>query len=347
MGIAPGEASEHWDTADLAAYALTPPLTIAPLTAGAGINNRVRVVRTGAGQFLWKGYLTHADPARILAEHRLLGWLAGASLPFGTPRPLATRNGETLRPSPAGTGWQALFPWLPGTPLDRRDPDTIAALGAALGVLHGALAALPADLCPTWASNGTLAAIHPRVPNPATLTPRDLGLPDGAPHRAALAEWRATVRELDLFLNGPYPDLPHQAIHGDFGPGNALADGARIIATLDFEFALWDTRALDVASGLWMVTRIWEWSPPASLAMAAAFCAGYARTAQLTPAEIAALPQLMLLRVMVGTVWWLGRDLAAGDARPALGRLADLRELRGWLATHEGALLDAVAAALN
>lgn len=216
---------EPWSLAALAPYGLTPPLHVLPLAAGAGINNQVRVLQTGAGQFLWKR-LTHGVPERILIEHHLLGWLAGAGLPFGTPQPLATATGATLLPFGDG-GWQALFRWLPGEPVDRHDPVALAALGTALGALHGALAGVSADMRPTWASNGTLAAIHPRVPAPATLTPRDLGLPDAAPYRTSLADWRASVRSLDPFLAGPYRALPRQAIHGDFGPGNALASGTR------------------------------------------------------------------------------------------------------------------------
>lgn len=163
-----GEQDDVWPIGALAPYRLTPPLHVAPLATGAGINNQVRVVRTGAGQFLWKGYLAHADPARILAEHRLLAWLAGAGLPFATPQPVALPGGETVLPAPGG-GWRALFRWLPGEPLARRDPATIAALGAALGTLHGALAVLPPALCPTWASSGALRRILTR---PSPIPPR-------------------------------------------------------------------------------------------------------------------------------------------------------------------------------
>jgi hypothetical protein len=43
----------------------------------------------------------------MLLEHRLLAWLAGAALPFGTLQPLPTVTGETLLPF-GGGGWQAL-----------------------------------------------------------------------------------------------------------------------------------------------------------------------------------------------------------------------------------------------
>ena len=335
---------EPWPLAALAPYGLTPPLHVLPLAAGAGINNQVRVVRTGAGQFLWK-HLTHAAPTLIQIEHRLLAWLAEAGLPFGTPQPLATDTGETLLPVADG-GWQALFRWLPGEPLARHDPDTFAALGAALGTLHGTLAVLPADLVPTWASNGALAAIHPRVPDPATVTPRELGLPDAARYRTVLADWRSLVRSLEPFLARAYRALPQQVIHGDFGPGNALAIGTRITAILDFEFALRDARALDLASGLSLTLRYRALPLPEALALSGAFCAGYARTARPTPAELAALPQLMLLREVVGSIWWLGRALVAGDLDPWFARFDSLLSLRDWLVAHERPWLAAIERAI-
>ncbi len=331
---------EPWPLAALAPYGLTPPLHVLPLAAGAGINNQVRVVRTGAGQFLWKR-LTHGAPERILIEHRLLVWLAEANLPFGTPQPLPTVTGATLVPFGDG-GWQALFRWLPGEPPDRHDPATLAALGTALGELHGALTAVPAAVRPTWASNGTLTAIHPRVPDPATLTPRDLGLPDVAPYRAALADWRAIVRSLAPFLDGLYRALPRQVIHGDFGPGNALASGTRVTAILDFEFSLYDARALDVASGLSLTLRYRPLPLAEELALSATFCTGYARSAVLTPAEIAALPQLLLLREVVGFTWWLGRALVTDDLTNWFARLPALTSLRDWLVANERPWLDAI-----
>jgi len=332
-----------WRLGGLAPYGLTPPLHLAPLSAGAGINNQVRVVRTGAGRFLWK-HLAHTDPAHTLAEHRLLDWLAETSLPFGTPRPLATADGATLLPAPGG-GHYALFRWLPGEPLARRDPATIAALGAALGILHGALAALPAERRPPWTTHGALDSLHPRVPAPATLTPRDLGLPDEEPYRVALDRWRWLVAELGPFLATVYPSLPWQVIHGDFGPGNALADGTRITAILDFEFAQYDARALDLAAGLELIVRREGVSPAEALALGGALCAGYARTTRLLPAELAALPRLILLRQVVGVIWWLGRALADGDPAPLLARLDNALRFRDWLRSNEQTMLATIAEA--
>ena len=343
-----GQSDGTWAASELeAAYTLTPPVEVVALDGTGGKNNLVRVARTRAGQYLWKRYLTNADPARILAEHRLLTWLAGAGLPFAVPIPIPARDGATLTSLSGSAGWHALFAWLPGGPLDRDDPAVIAALGAALGELHGALARLPANLRPPLTPYGELAHVHPRIPDPFALTPTDLGLPDASPYREQLAAWRAILAGLRAFIDGTYRTLPWQVIHGDFSPGNALAEGARITALLDFEFALYDARAIDLASGLYMVTRTWAWEPAASLAMVTAFCGGYARTGRLSPDEIAALPRLMILREALSATWWLGRALAAGDVRPLLSRFDEMQGLVAWLDRHGAALTDTAARALT
>src|SRR4051812_14686355 len=120
--------NETKDAADaLAAYALTPPLAVVALSDASGINNRIRIVRTGAGTFIWKTYLARRDVAAIRYEHRLLTWLAGQMLSFTTPRPIPTRAGDTLCRTPDGAEWQALFTYLPGRHLDRNDPALIEA----------------------------------------------------------------------------------------------------------------------------------------------------------------------------------------------------------------------------
>jgi aminoglycoside phosphotransferase (APT) family kinase protein len=76
-----------------------------------------------------------------------------------------------------------------------------------------------------------------------------LGLPQGAPSLHELAHWEAEYRKAQL---EPHPELDyvlswlrHRApdaeaivlVHGDFKPGNALIEGGRITAKLDWETA--------------------------------------------------------------------------------------------------------------
>jgi hypothetical protein len=80
--------------------------------------------------------------------------------------------------------------------------------------------------------------------------------------------------------------------------------------------------------------------------MAAAYCRGFARTGTLTDAEIAALPNLMILRNVVATVWWLGRDLAESRP-PSLDRLTGIRDFVARVTAHSDALLETVREAMG
>lgn len=324
----------------LTAYDLPPPVTLFALPGAGGINNTVVGVRAGAGEYVYKTYSTHGNPATILYEHRLLGWLAAAGLSFAVPVPLPARDGGTLGRAPGGGGWGALFPLLPGEQLDRRDPTLAEALGAALRELHAALARYPNEPRPGFPAYGDLARVHPRVPDPFALTPPQLGLPDAASYDRLLGWWRGELARLRPFIAGTYRALPYQVIHGDFGPGNALARAGRITALLDFDFAAPDARAMDLAQGLEFTMRRWE--SPEPLAMAGPFCRGYARRGRLSEAEVAAIPWLIRLRDATAAVWWLGRSLTAGDARPQVERLEEMRAAGRWLAENERRLVEIV-----
>lgn len=330
----------------VARYDLIPPIETFVLPNAGGINNRIRGVRTGTDTFVWKMYLSHPDADTIRYEHRLLAWLAGQGLSFATPRALTTRAGDTLCRTPGGTGWQALFPYLPGEPTNRNDPAVIEAVGAALGELHGLLARYPTSRRPGIERLGVLDHIHPAVPAPFTLTPAHLHLPPTAANDALLAWWRATLDTVRAFITGPYVALPRQVIHGDYGPGNTLTLGKRIVAVLDFDFAAPDARAMDVAEGLKFSMRIWERDTPTALMMAHRFCRGYARTNRLTTAEIAALPDLMLLYDAVSVIWWAGRGIVAGDPRAGVERIADMRAFVDWQAQYTSAFHDAIQTVL-
>lgn len=325
----------------LARYDLPLPVRAFALPDAGGINNRIRGVRTGAGTFVWKTYLANRDPAAIRYEHRLLTWLAQQPLSFATPAAIPTRTGDTLCLTPDGTHWQALFTYLPGRPIDRNDPALIESFGAALAELHEALRGYPMDPAPHIAEYAALHQIHPAVPDPYALTSRDIGIPQLAVSDAVLARWHALLDATHAFIAGRYRALPRQAIHGDLGPSNAFADGGRIAAIFDFEFAMPDARAIDVASGLTHVMRIWERDDATALAMAHRFVRGYSRHGDLTTTEIAALPHLMLLREVVGTIWWVGRNR---DGRPqrSTERIADMEGLAGWLHQHEAAFFAAL-----
>jgi len=95
---------------------------------------------------------------------------------------------------------------------------------------------------------GLMAAIH-GVDWRAKGLDRSLGLPEDSPSRAELVHWEGEYRrvqlephpELDLVLAWLQRYAPRAEaivlVHGDFKPGNALVEGLRITAKLDWETA--------------------------------------------------------------------------------------------------------------
>jgi homoserine kinase type II len=76
------------------------------------------------------------------------------------------------------------------------------------------------------------------------------------------------IRTVQEQIPAMYAALPRQIIHGDFVPFNLLVQDDRVTAVLDFEAAMHDLRALDLAMALaaWGSGRMgtgapWPWTP--------------------------------------------------------------------------------------
>ena len=317
---------------DLAAYDLTPPVTCFVLPAGT--NNSIVGLHTGVGDYVWKMYETGFAPEIIRAEHRVLHWLASQLCSFAVPAPALTRAGDSL--CITSEECKALFPLLPGHRPDYLDPQHIEAVGAALGELHAILSHYPEQPFARLPKYGQLDQIHPRIPDPGNLTPLQLGLCGTESEIELCAWWRDQIRELRLFLDKTYESLPCQVVHGDFAPSNTLYQNGSITAILDFEMVSWDARAIDVAAGLKFSMRTWENDDP--WMMGRHFYQGYRRWISLTDAEIHSMNLLMRLRDVTATIWWLGRDLAAGKQPVSLDRIQELRTSVNWLEAHRAQL---------
>lgn len=313
-------------------YSLLPP--IETRTLATGTNNNTIAIHSSSGDFVWRGYQTHARPETILYEHRLLSWLAEQPLSFRVPAPVRMKNGDTLYQD--DQGYYALFPLVAGEVPDRANNAQMKSVGAALGELHRQLEIYPETTRPGLSTYGTVTDVHPRLPAPAAMQPQDVGLTGTEPEALLFAWWREEIAQIQQWQEDHYASLPHQVIHGDFTPGNTLVVGDQVSALLDFDFALLDARAVDVAAGLYFTMRIWE--NPDPWPVVSAFCYGYQQQNTLTKAEILAIPWLMRLRCAVSIVWWFGKEAAAGKS-VGLWRLEDLRNLVGWLDNNEARLM--------
>lgn len=308
---------------------------VEPFAIAQGSNSRIVGVHTGNGDFVWKRYQPVHSEASIRYEHRLLGWLAGQRLSFAVAAPVPDRSGDTLARSEDGL--HALFPVIPGGPVDYRNLRQLESVGAALAELQVVLADYPAHPRPDMAGFYQLQETHPAIPAPYSLQPADLNLPDAEPFASRLAWWRDEMAALQAFLSGPFPSLPRQVIHGDYLPSNTLHVGNRLTGVVDFEFAGPDARAMDVASGLYFCLRVWEGDDP--WLRGTAFCRGYSQAGRLADAEWAALPWLMRLRNAVSKIFWLGKSLAEGRAERQVLEMGDLEGFNRWLTENEARVL--------
>lgn len=302
-----------------ATYQLAPPVSLHPLTGGT--NNASYRVTAGRARFVLKRYLTYDDRATVAYEHHLLRWLDAQPRSFAVPVPLPDRHGDTVVSIDGAPC--ALFRWLPGTQ-PQPTAAQVEAFGAALGELHATLVAYPRAPRPGVFPYGDLARIHPLLSDPARLDAGALALPQRAEAADLLRWWEQEIAALRTFVEGPYRTLPWQLIHGDSAFVNALFRGEQLTALLDFEFAAPDARALDLAAALRSLLR--RQDPALFASLSAALLRGYQRSNALTAEEGAALPTLMRLSSAISTLWWLGRDLAAGDPSKALSRLTLARQ---------------------
>lgn len=181
---------------------------------------------------------------------------------------------------------------LPGKQLAPREvlePGRAYKLGALIGRLHRALACVDpvvadADLLETvetWALPASKAA---------------LGLPEAFWHH---------FREEFVRL---YPQLPRQVIHRDPNPGNIIG-GGETWGFVDFELSERNTRLYDpcyAATAVLSELKREEWENWPEIYRE--ILRGYDSEAQLTDAERAAAPCLVLANQLACVAWFAGQD---------------------------------------
>ncbi len=264
-----------------------------------GINNRSFRVSADSGDYILRIYPAGRRPETVAFEMAVLTALAGAELPFQVPRPMRSRSGDLAPTIPVddGQALALLAPVIPGAFCEPATPAQAESAGAALGLLHRAMAAIP----PAENRGGTYAdldLIDPLFPDPRLAA--DLPWVDAASRERLIHLIDGVLAERAHW----YGRLPQQVIHGDYVPYNLLMLGDRVSAVLDFELASWDLRALDFSMGL----RAWlQWKGALRWEMGEAFVRGYTAHQAVTGAEIEALPFLFRVRRAATLVWWAGR----------------------------------------
>ena len=291
-----------------------------------GVNNQTFLVQQGDGRFVLRVGRS-GSVGQVRAEHRVLGRLRRAGLPFEVPEPLPARDGGTLIETADGP--VTVCRWIPGVRPDLEDIAMIERFGRAAGLLGDALADVPLeDVVDDWLRDPL------QVPGVTDLGEvcddlRAAGVSAGetdvlvAAARRVGQEW-SEQREV----------LPRQVIHGDLGGSNTLVDPdtGRISALLDFEFVGSGWRVQDFLVAMYNspVLDAHDWPLRVE-----AFARGYASVCRLGPAEVAALPGLLRARSF-GSAAYRAGQWRAGKARldEVTGRIRRLQAVTDWLATE-------------
>jgi homoserine kinase type II len=277
--------------------------------------------------------------AQARAEHRLLGRLRTAGLPFRVPEPVRTLADDTVTETEAGPA--TLCRWIPGVRPDLAGEPALERFGRAIGLLSRALRPVGWSDAPQHWDGDPLRA-HPDAPRAGELARalRGAGVPASQVRRLEAAAGR-------MEPGGPETGagLPVQIVHGDVGASNTLVDErtGEMTGVLDFELAGPDARVQDLLVGLLLSGAL---AGPGWTRRAAALVRGYAGVLRLGQAEITAVPDLLVSRC-VGSVFWRAGRWRRGQSAlsDVADRVAVLEATETWLAVHRGRLLSVLAAA--
>ncbi len=317
--------------ATLAEYDLVPPIEPFALPR-TGQSNNSTGLHTGAGSFVCKRYAAiHPTPA-LEYELKLAAQLAEAGLSFGIPAPLRTRTGALWSETSAGR--VSLVTLLPGSTLDQHtrgavDPTLVGLYGAAMGELHSAMARLPATPRPGRSLFADLFDFPLPAIDPLSVEPAQVGLAHEGATDKLFNWWRHEAARLKSFVETGYQTLPMQLCHNDVSPSNVLVNKGRVSGVIDFEFATLAPRALDVAMGLRMSTRTWE--DPEPWPIVRRFMRAYKRWMPFEKAEALAMPELIRLRTLLPSLWWLRRYEETQDGAVILRGMGFLQRMDAWL----------------
>lgn len=180
-------------------------------------------------------------------------------------------------------GLCAVYPFLPGETPVILDPDHRFSLGVLLGQLSTALGKVQLPK--------TVAAVLLTE----SASDRYTALPYRHHPQVAEAIANTWLQEIDCYIQSVAPklnSLPCQLIHGDINASNLLEHPVgHLSAVLDFEFATWDIRVMELAVALASHgtdrNGLLQWTP---------MIEGFTTVRPLSVEELESLPDLVLLR---------------------------------------------------
>ena len=279
-------------------------IEVTPTTGG--VNNIVQYVTLPSGEKeLLRIYNNGCDEQRVKFEHEILQQLNKLQLSFQVPNFVESKEGRTMVRLSNGAD-ACMCKIIPGSL-----PKLTCArdLGRAAGELNTALTKINVDssmcnVAPYW----KMWEVHHAVTRENFEETMKGPFFDGDLRAVADHMLEETLQIADKCA-GKYQSLPVQLIHGDLHYDNVLVQDGQVTAQLDFEFASFDWRALELAIGL----SKYAGEEPEAMPYFDEYIDGYATTGILTKEEAEAVPDLINLRILSNIVYFIGRHIAGED----------------------------------
>jgi homoserine kinase type II len=314
----------------------TEDVTLEP-TKG-GVNNIVQYVNLPSGEcLLLRIYNNGLDSQRVQFEHEILKQLN--QLPpfsFNVPDFIPAKDGVSTMATLSNGSESCMSKCIPG---HLPKLTCVEDIGRASGELNTALIQINVDkeMCNS-APYYKIWDVHHSVTRENFLETMSGPDFDGDLREVADRMTKETV-ELVNKCEGAYQALPIQLIHGDLHYDNVLVQDGKVTGLLDFEFAAFDWRAMELAICL----SKYAGEEPADATMPSyfdSFIDGFSKMGKLTKLEAEAIPDLINLRILSNVAYFVGRALSGEDNISSLTtRIANYEKRINWVKDHGDAIV--------
>jgi homoserine kinase type II len=308
-------------------------IKIEPTTGG--VNNIVQYITLPSGEReLLRIYNNGCDSMRVEWEHDILKQLNTFELSFGVPKFLESKEGKTMVRLSNGAD-ACMCELIPG---GLPKLTAVEDIGRASGELNTALTKVDIEtsrcnVAPYW----KMWDVHHAV------TRESFEEEMKGPHfdEVRVTADRMLKETLDIVdkCEGKYQSLPVQLIHGDLHYDNVLVDEGKVTALLDFEFASFDWRAMELAICL----SKYAGEEPDAMPYFVDFISGFAKTGKLTKEEAEAVPDLINLRILSNIVYFVGRHQAQEDNISSITtRIQNYEKRVNWVKENSDAIVGCI-----
>lgn len=301
-----------------------------------GVNNFVQYVNLSSGnRLILRIYNNGFDTPKVVFEHQLLRHLNDQQkFSFQLPKFLPSKEGSTMARLSNGSE-ACMCDWIHGT-LPKLT--CVREIGRASGELSAALSnkvygldeTITGNVAPYWKIWDVHHAVTKQSVHRFLLESVELN----DVRDVALRMWSETLAIADK-CQVYQSSLPSQLIHGDLHYDNVLVEDGKVTAILDFEFAAFDWRAMELAICL----SKYAGEEPA-MPYFHEFINGFAESGVLTRAEAQAIPDLITLRILSNVVYFVGRAIAGEDNISTLTtRIENYEKRINWLKENANAIV--------